>query len=235
MGCIPGVVQLLLVLLTEFYRSTQTSSPLELAAMFQGIQLAHLKADGGRRITAAQPVPSGGCFLEVPQELLLTADLARNLKYPLASVFASMLTTAAGLDDDRLILVLVLLMERARGRHSKWAAYISILPVTFSMQSLTLYPHPCHMPRLKVKVMCCRTDDPCWWAPEDLALVKRTRLAHCAGQYRGSLQYLTHWRDRLLDLCRHVTLACLHCGLSSARTNSPPAPGSHLSCAAPRT
>ena len=86
----------------------------------------------------------------MPQELLLTADLARNIQYPLASVFASMLTAAAGLDDDRLILVLVLLMERARGRHSKWAAYISILPLTFSKQSPTLYPHPCHMPQCKV-------------------------------------------------------------------------------------
>ena len=150
MGCVSGIFRVPLFLLSEFHQSKQTVSPLELATIFQGVQLAHLKADGGRSFTAAKHVPSGGCFLEVPQELLLTADLARNIEYPLASAFASMLTAAAGLDDDRLILVLVLLMERARGRHSHWAAYINILPMTFSKQALTLYPHPCHMPHLTV-------------------------------------------------------------------------------------
>ena len=45
-------------------------------------------------------------------------------------------------------------------------------------------------------------DDPLWWLPEDLQLLKGSSLASAVAQYQAGLQSLLTWRDRLEQLCR---------------------------------
>jgi hypothetical protein len=73
------------------------------------------------------------CFLRIPQHLLLEASLAVSPKYNLQPVFYALIESDTASEiDERTLLVLTLLLERAKGASSKWAPYIDILPQTYS-------------------------------------------------------------------------------------------------------
>ena len=72
-------------------------------------------------------------FLQIPQHLLLEPSLATSPQYDLQSAFAALLQSENAAEiDERTLLVLTLLAERAKGDSSKWAPFIGILPQTYS-------------------------------------------------------------------------------------------------------
>jgi hypothetical protein len=79
---------------------------------------------------------------------------------------------AAGPLDSRAALVLLVAIERCRGQASRWFPYIAALPTEY--------------------------DDPAWWAPEERARLRGTRLGAAADRYDRGLE-CTAARLRLLE------------------------------------
>jgi len=80
-----------------------------------------------------------GSFLNIPQQLLLEASLATSPDYNLQPAFAALLLLDGAEEiDERTLLVLTLLLERAKGAASKWAPYIAILPRTYSEHNFSI-------------------------------------------------------------------------------------------------
>ncbi|KAK9827954.1 hypothetical protein WJX81_000191 [Elliptochloris bilobata] len=130
-----------------------------------------------RRLVAAEDVEPGCCILRVPQRLLLHEGTA-YADAEFGAAFRALRSEAGPALDRRMALVLLLLVERARGAASAWAPFIRILPASY--------------------------DDPTWWPEDDLALVEGTRLGAAAAHHRGALAQLAAWRDRLLHLRREL-------------------------------
>ena len=82
--------------------------------------------------------------MAIPQHLILKADLAKSSNYVLHHVFSELQAQAGANLDDRAVLVLLLLAERARGKASPWVTYISNLPSNYGMQSV--FQHLLHQP-----------------------------------------------------------------------------------------
>ena len=83
------------------------------------------------------------CFLRIPQKLLLHAGLAVECKEYIAifkALEAESISSKGAKLDERLILCLLLLLERARGSQSIWHEYIAILPRTYGGLPLHLPP-----------------------------------------------------------------------------------------------
>ncbi|CAL5225504.1 g8333 [Coccomyxa viridis] len=76
--------------------------------------------------------------------------------------------------DRRWTLCLLLLLERARGAQSFWAAYIDALPTSYS--------------------------DPLWWGQEALSLLEGTRLEAGVEHYSNEVKQLGLWRQQLCEL-----------------------------------
>lgn len=69
-------------------------------------------------------------FITIPQQLLLHAGLCHG--DGASGEAFSKLKAEAGLEmDDRHLLCLLLIVERAKGISSKWHPYISYLPQTY--------------------------------------------------------------------------------------------------------
>lgn len=81
--------------------------------------------------------PTAEPILTIPQKLLLTAALAFSPRYCLQRIFSELQEAGEDpLPDERAILVLLLLVERARGGNSAWAIYISTLPEIYGQLNL---------------------------------------------------------------------------------------------------
>ena len=69
-------------------------------------------------------------FVKIPQQLLLHAGLC-SCDCTFGQAF-NKLKTDAGIEmDDRHLLCLLLIVERAKGINSEWHPYISYLPQTY--------------------------------------------------------------------------------------------------------
>lgn len=66
--------------------------------------------------------------MAIPQQLVMKADLAALAEYDLQPVFSQLKSQTDCAFDERAVLVLLLLIERAKGSASKWATYINSLP-----------------------------------------------------------------------------------------------------------
>lgn len=121
--------------------------------------------------------------------------------------------------DQRHILCLLLLLERARGAASQWAPYINILPSSYgelgkasNAWAGSSSQHLCQLlgtaaVRALLADSCCaphhlRADDPYWWSSKEVQLVAGTRLSKAIEQYRPGLDQLMGWVKRLEALRR---------------------------------
>jgi hypothetical protein len=81
-------------------------------------------------------------LLSIPVSLLLRADVGLSDSAYGAAFRALRAEVGADL-DDRLLLVLVVLVERLKGHESRWATYISYLPTEYGAASVRFQgPHP---------------------------------------------------------------------------------------------
>lgn len=71
-----------------------------------------------------------GCFLRVPQRLLLHEGSA-YADADFGAAFCALRAEAGAALDRRLVLCLLLLLERARGDASAWAPFIRVLPASY--------------------------------------------------------------------------------------------------------
>lgn len=131
--------------------------------------------------------------------------------------------------DRRWTLCLLLLLEKARGTMSFWAAYIAALPTSYSNPPL-LHPHAAdhrqhsqmwycttdHKPWKAWNLLLCRNacvpccflhkatlcwaGDPLWWGPEALSLLQGTKLSASVEYQRSNIKKLGIWRRQLCDL-----------------------------------
>lgn len=69
-------------------------------------------------------------FVKIPQQLLLHAGLC-YVDCPFGQAFNELKAEADVAMDDRHLLCLLLIVERAKGTSSKWHPYISYLPQTY--------------------------------------------------------------------------------------------------------
>ena len=71
-----------------------------------------------------------GCFLRVPQRLLLHEGTA-YADAEFGAAFRALRAKAGAALDRRLVLCLLLLLERARGAASAWAPFLRVLPASY--------------------------------------------------------------------------------------------------------
>ncbi|KAF8068238.1 Setd3 [Scenedesmus sp. PABB004] len=140
------------------------------------------RAGAPRKLFAARDITPGDAAVRLPAALLLHGGAALgDAEYGRA--FAALLAEAppgATWLDARGLLILLLVLERCRGAASAWAPYVDALPERF--------------------------DDPSWWAPPDVALLRGTRLAQAVRRYADGppegLGALHAWLLRLEALHR---------------------------------
>ena len=72
-----------------------------------------------------------GSIVQIPQHLLLRASAVGSLESDLYPEFQALKSRSELAREERAILVLLLLLERAKGPASKWATYINFLPKTY--------------------------------------------------------------------------------------------------------
>eukprot|EP00884_Botryococcus_braunii_P021114 jgi/Botrbrau1/7687/Bobra.0159s0125.1 len=145
-------------------------------ASTKGVACGNIAFGGatGRQVIAKQGLAAGGTVLQVPQDLLMHPAAAfRDPGY--GPAFNKLVEREGPLLDERFQLCLFLLMEKARGASSFWAAYLAVLPQAY--------------------------DDPFWWEEEDVKLLQGTALGWAVSFYRRRLACLSSWRDSLLASC----------------------------------
>ncbi|KAG1666307.1 hypothetical protein FOA52_004788 [Chlamydomonas sp. UWO 241] len=123
-----------------------------------------------RTFVAAEDIAAGDTIISLPQDLLLHAHVAsEDAEY--GDAFRALAEELGPNTDQRHLLCLLLILERARGTESKWHAYINVLPKAY--------------------------DDPYWWSADEAALVSGTRLHRAIEQYRPGLSQLAAWVAKL--------------------------------------
>lgn len=90
-------------------------------------------------------------FIKIPQQLLLHAGLC-DVDCLFGQAFNELKAEAGVAMDDRHLLCLLLIVERAKGTSSKWHPYISYLPQTYGA-SLEL--HVCAAVALSQRFQSC--------------------------------------------------------------------------------
>ena len=74
-------------------------------------------------------------LISVPVSMLLHAEV--GLSDPMYGKALTALRAEVGTElDNRVMLVLTLLLERLKGSHSRWAAYINHLPVEYGAPAI---------------------------------------------------------------------------------------------------
>ena len=126
-----------------------------------------------RIFRAAVDIPPGDWALKVPASLLLHAALA--LRDPTwGPDFALLARTER---DPRVLLALLLLLERRRGSRSAWHPYIAALPTTY--------------------------DDPHgWWSEDALTAIRGTRLGSAVTAQQTTLHRIQAAATRLVTIRR---------------------------------
>ena len=71
--------------------------------------------------------------MTIPQNLILTEELAFSPRYYFQNIFSELRGVKDPALDERALLVLLLLVERARGEESDWSIYIRNLPETYGL------------------------------------------------------------------------------------------------------
>ena len=98
--------------------------------------LAISLAEGMHHVTLSASSPWGcfdaDTFLKIPQHLLLHAGHCKE-DAALGQAFSKLRTAAGAEMDDRHLLCLLLIVERAKGAKSRWHQYINYLPQSYSM------------------------------------------------------------------------------------------------------
>ncbi|KAK9916904.1 hypothetical protein WJX75_008596 [Coccomyxa subellipsoidea] len=116
-------------------------------------------------------------LFNIPQHLLLHEGQAWTDRH-YGRAFQQLKEEVGDALDRRWTLCLLLLIERARGVHSKWATYINVLPESY--------------------------EDPMWWSEENLDILKGTRLEAAVEHYVKGLEDLRVWRARLCTIQREL-------------------------------
>ncbi|WIA11094.1 hypothetical protein OEZ85_011239 [Tetradesmus obliquus] len=93
----------------------------------------------------------------IPTQMLLHGSLALSEQQYGAAFRALLRELGPGVCDSRSLLVLLLVVERAKGAASAWAPYIDMLPQQY--------------------------DDPFWWSPDELALLQGSWLQQAVQRY----------------------------------------------------
>ena len=108
--------------------------------------------------------------------------------------------------DQRNVLCVLLILEKARGDTSVWAPYIDILPQEYGKNPrgsghtnyiITL----CSLYDMRV-FLTPHLDDPYWWSSEELGMVQGTRLGRAIEEYRPGIDLISSWTKRLEEIQR---------------------------------
>ncbi|BDA40695.1 probable actin-histidine N-methyltransferase at N-terminal half [Coccomyxa sp. Obi] len=142
----------------------------------QGCSIPHIEVNG-RQLLAKKDIPTDSVLFDIPQHLLLHEGLAWDHSV-YGSAFKLLKEEVGDALDRRWTLCLLLLIEKARGKASKWASYIEVLPRQY--------------------------EDPVWWSDEDLLILKGSRLGAAVEHYAKGLKNLCIWRARLCAIQREL-------------------------------
>ncbi|KAK9841658.1 hypothetical protein WJX74_009604 [Apatococcus lobatus] len=143
----------------------------------QGIDSSSIAVGGlhERELVAIKDINAGGCFVSVPQKVLLLAFAGLS-----DAVYGPLLQRLMDKNDktldERYLLCLSLLIERCKGPGSARAPYLDILPSSF--------------------------EDTFWWPEADRALLTGTSMGRAVQEYEKGLVKLAGWRDQLVAWCR---------------------------------
>mmetsp|Transcript_13165 Transcript_13165/g.28231 ORF Transcript_13165/g.28231 Transcript_13165/m.28231 type:complete len:1436 (-) Transcript_13165:969-5276(-) len=136
-----------------------------------------ISPDNERCFVAVEDIEPGDGLISIPQSILLHAEVALN-DSQYGEAFRRLKDEMASQADQRHLLCLLLLLEKCRDSASNWAPYMHILPKKY--------------------------DDPFWWTPSELSLLRGTRLGMSLVHYRPALQQLQTWACRLEELYKSL-------------------------------